>query len=93
MLFDKLSKIIHNLSLVYNIVGGIDENGNYNLHLITYVFNMSNNDYIVSNKNYDFVVVDTQNIEYSFWTYEVIDNVSRKRIYRDSLPIRVDLKC
>lgn len=75
------------------IVGCIDENGNYNPHLITYVFDMSNNDYKVSNKNDDFVVVDTQNIEYSFWTYELLDNGSRKRIYMNSLPIRVALKC
>lgn len=75
------------------IVGGIDENGNYNPHLITYVFDMTNKDYKNHNNSDDYLIADTQNIEYSFWTYKLLDNGSRKRIYRDSLPIRVALKC
>ena len=73
------------------IVGGIDEEGNKNPQLVTYVFDLDKNDLEVKNSE-NYVVIASLDCQYDFWVYELNEFRYRTRVRCESFPIRVAIK-
>lgn len=72
-------------------IGGYDELGNKNPNLITYVFDMAN-DNLTSSEGDDYVVIGEEFIKYPFWSHILQSDGARRKVYFDGFPIRIALK-
>lgn len=72
-------------------IGGYDELGNKNPNIITYVFDMAN-DNLASSDSDDYVVIGEEFVKYPFWSQVLQDDGARRKIYFDGFPIRIALK-
>ena len=70
------------------IIGGKDNNGEFNPQLVTYVFDMDDN----SSKSKEYTVIAEQDVKYSFWTFDLQEDGSRRKKKLESFPIRVAIK-
>lgn len=70
------------------IIGGKDNSGEFNPQLVTYVFDMDDN----SSKSKEYTVIAEQDVKYSFWTFDLQEDGSRRKKKMESFPIRVAIK-
>ena len=70
------------------IIGGKDNNGEFNPQLVTYVFDMDDN----SSTSKEYTVIAEQDVKYSFWTFDLYEDGSRRKKKMESFPIRVAIK-
>lgn len=70
------------------IIGRKDNNGEFNPQLVTYVFEMDDNS--LTSKEY--TVIAEQDVKYSFWTFDLQEDGSRRKKILESFPIRVVIK-
>ncbi len=70
------------------IIGGKDNNVEFNPQLVTYVFEMDDNS--LTSKEY--TVIAEQDVKYSFWTFDLQEDGSRRKKKLESFPIRVAIK-
>ena len=57
------------------IVGGKDNNGEFNPQLVTYVFDMDDN----SSKSKEYTVISKLDVKYSFWTFDLQEDGSGRK--------------
>ena len=70
------------------IIGGKDNNGEFNPQLITYVFDMADS----ASKSKEYTVISEQDVKYSFWTFDLQGDGSRRKKKMESFPIRIGIK-
>ena len=70
------------------IIGGKDNSGEFNPQLVTDVFDMDDN----SSKSKYYTVIAEQDVKYSFWTFDLQEDGSRRKKKLESFPIRVAIK-
>lgn len=70
------------------IIGGKDNNGEFNPHLVTYVFDMADS----ASKSKEYTVIAEQDVKYSFWTFDLYEDGSRRKKKMESFPIRIAIK-
>ena len=72
-------------------IGGYDDLGNKNPNIITYVFDMAN-DNLSSSDGDDYVVIGEEFVKYPFWSHVLQDDGARRKVYFEGFPIRIALK-
>ena len=70
------------------IIGGKDNSGEFNPQLVTDVFDIDDN----SSKSKYYTVIAEQDVKYSFWTFDLQEDGSRRKKKLESFPIRVAIK-
>lgn len=70
------------------IISGKNNNGEFNPQLVTYVFEMDDN----SSTSKEYTVIAEQDVKYSFWTFDLQEDGSRRKKKLESFPIRVAIK-